>query len=109
MIDSFTPRSLSSLLAMQNAAASRGVSFSPLHRDFLGHHEDAIGKVEKRVLVGPDPLQIARFGKGAFDRVDAVGPHLRYPVVLGSCAGRVRQGLRDGMALDVFVEMAHEL
>jgi hypothetical protein len=73
-----------------SAAASRYAFFSPFHRDFLSHHEDAIGKVEKFVLVGPDYGQVTQFGKGALDIVDAVGAHLRYPVILGSRTRRVR-------------------
>lgn len=44
---------------------SRDAPSSPLQRDFLGHHEDTVGQVEKLLLVGPDHLQVARLGEGA--------------------------------------------
>ena len=94
---------------MRSAAASRGAAFSPLHRDFFGHQEDAVGQIEKLLLVGPDHLQAARLGEGPLDLVEAVGLRLCDPVVLRGRAGHVRKGLRNLMALDVGAEVAHKL
>jgi hypothetical protein len=41
--DSPCVKSISAPHRQWSAAASRGASFSPLHWDFLGHHEDAVG------------------------------------------------------------------
>ena len=68
-----------------------------------------MGHVETLLLVGPDDLQVARLGEGTLDRVEAVGPRLCDPVVLGGGPGRVRQGLRNLMARDLGAAMAQKL